>query len=90
VFPILPRFPFFPVSHSSPFPFLPPCKPFGTQPNARNTRDSPRVFEEPLNFLFAKSENSFNPQPTARNLTKPARSPRWGSNRWRSYDSSDA
>jgi hypothetical protein len=83
-------FPFFPVSHSSPFPSLPPCKPFGTHPSARKSTDSPRVFEAPLNFLFAPSENSFNQQPTARNLTKPARSPRWGSNRWRQRDTSDS
>ena len=71
------------VSLPPPFPLPPPGKPFGTHPNARKSTDSPRVFEEPLNFLFAQRENSFNPQPAARNLTKPARSPRWGSNRWR-------
>jgi len=64
-------FPFFPVSLPPPVSILPPCKPFGTHPSARKSRDSPRVFEEPLNFLFVQSENSFNPQPTARKWHKP-------------------
>ena len=52
---------------------------------AGKSRDSPRVFEKPLNFLIARSENSFNPQPTARNLTKPARLLRLGSRRCRQH-----
>jgi len=44
-------FPFFPVSHSSPFPFLPPCKPFGTHPNARKSADSPRVYPQASSLL---------------------------------------
>ena len=34
-----------------------------------------------LDSVFAEGENSFNPQPTARNLTKPARTLRLGSSR---------
>jgi hypothetical protein len=36
---------------------------------------------EPPNNPFAEGENSLNPQPTARNLTKPARTLRLGSSR---------
>jgi hypothetical protein len=46
VFPFLPRFPFSRVSLSPAFPSLPPRKPFGTHPNARNTADSPRVYPQ--------------------------------------------
>ena len=34
-----------------------------------------------MDSVFAKNKNSFNPQPTARNLTKPARMLRLGSSR---------
>ena len=34
-----------------------------------------------LDSIFAEGETSFNPQPTARNLTKPARIQRLGSSR---------
>jgi hypothetical protein len=34
-----------------------------------------------LNSIFAEGETSFNPQPTARNLTKPARMLRLGPSR---------
>ena len=34
-----------------------------------------------LDLIFAEGKNSFNPQPTARNLTKPARTLRLGSSR---------
>ena len=34
-----------------------------------------------LDSIFAVGETSFNPQPTARNLTKPARTLRLGSSR---------